>query len=141
MSRWSKVDFDSLPSAPGCYVILVDNLYLYVGASANIRQRLGSGRVQRHNGRLFTPWGVCTSLVVKVKSSVRVGDWLMDEYRLIRKLRPVLNSVGSTNRRWDRRDESGFPLTVRQYSNINNPEPSSVEHFVSGTRFIPMGTK
>ncbi len=141
MSRWSKVDLNSIPSAPGCYVLLINNVYLYIGASSNLRQRLGGGRIQRdrlRNDRIFTPWGVCNNVTIKIKTSVRVGDWLMDEYRLIRRLKPILNSVGSTNRRWDRRDMSGFPLTVKQYSNVNNPEPSSIEHFVAGVRFIPL---
>lgn len=139
MSEWRTISFDDVPRCAGCYVLVVDNLYLYVGASANLRLRLSNSRIQRLPDKICTPWGTCSSIALKIKPSLRRGDWLMEEYRLIRKLRPILNSAGSTNRRWDRRDGNGFPLKLREYLHINHPEPATVEEFISGIRFQPLG--
>jgi hypothetical protein len=66
------------PVAAGIYVLIEDGQAVYVGQSRDLRHRLSCH---------MPPEGT----VIKVKTSRRYGDWLMDELRLIRRLRPRRN--------------------------------------------------
>jgi hypothetical protein len=74
---------DALPAA-GCYAIYHSGRLVYLGSSANLKTRLSQHlRRQRDNSEIS----------VKVAPSRRNGDWLMREYRLIRRLRPRDNKM------------------------------------------------
>lgn len=96
-------DTYSFPDLPACYVISADG-HIYVGSTNNIRKRMLQHDIRPSYGCEFiTPWGICDKFILKYKLSVRFGDWLMWEARLIKRLRPALNVRGSKNRRrrWD----------------------------------------
>jgi excinuclease UvrABC nuclease subunit len=103
--RWHLIDptsYQQLPDLPGCYVIVVAGQPFYIGQSMSIRARFTTYRIRHswgsHRERM-TPWGCFEDVVVKVKFGRRYGDWLMREARLIRRLQPVMNCVGSVRPR------------------------------------------
>jgi|SRR5579872_6530491 len=101
-SNWKSArlfsdDPTDLPDLPGCYAIFGDGELVYIGSSENIRSRVCvSHRIEvaHYSDSVRTPWGYFTSLVVKYRLSKKTGDWLMIEYRLIRRLRPRGNRRG-----------------------------------------------
>lgn len=103
MSRWIEADpiySHRLPDVPAVYVFVLDSRYLFVGSTESLRKRMGSHDIRHsHGGELLTPWGQCSTVQMRYRQSRRLGDWLMDEFRLIRKLQPVLNCQGSTRKR------------------------------------------
>jgi hypothetical protein len=107
-----------IPSVACCYLFVIDQRHVYVGSTQDLlcrmRQHFRSFR-GGHDG-LQTPWGVCSSFVLKFKPSRRYGDWLMDEARLIKKLRPALNIRGVNSqpvRSKHKKSTDGFPLLDR----------------------------
>lgn len=105
-TKWIEYDLTcaaalfSLPHVPGCYVIYLDSQLMYVGQSSDICKRIASYRFRVGYGdSLLTPWGPFNSGHIKVHYSIKYGDWAMRELRLIRKLKPQLNCVGSTKKR------------------------------------------
>lgn len=101
MSRWSKAcllrDEDSVPHRPGVYVIYIYDRPVYVGQSSNLALRLRSYKFRYgYNRNIKTPWGDFhdeAPVYCKFKTTRRLGDWLMWEYRLIQKLQPEHNKV------------------------------------------------
>lgn len=101
---------------PGVYAIYLDGTLGYIGSSRDIGRRMSEHNIQLFVDRTSdknvpwvdsetgevsylwpqyyqTPWGKFTSVRVKIRRSRRSGDWLMHEYRLIRKLKPQFNIV------------------------------------------------
>ena len=103
--RWVSFSFfqpEDLPQTSACYVIMVENRVAYVGQTKNLRTRFkGHGIHRAYDPRTgyncwVTPWGcfLRSMLHFKRRVSERHGDWLMQEARLIRRLRPLWNRVG-----------------------------------------------
>lgn len=98
--------FSSVPSrvrGAGCYAIYIDDRLVYIGSTENLRSRLMQhGRAAHSNvfsGFIETPYGTCKRVSFKVKLSRRYGDWTMRELRLLRRLKPSGNVIG-TRRVW-----------------------------------------
>lgn len=98
--RWTSFDPISrfaIPATPGVYVIFFDGRAVYVGQTANLRARFGSHKF-RHayaKDRVLTPWGSTESgvkVTAKARPTKRYGDWAMIEMRLLRRIKPILNS-------------------------------------------------
>lgn len=88
---------DLLPHCAGVYAIYFDDYLKYIGSSKNIASRVGQHRIRYGYGKnIHTPWAdICSNTVItiKVKPSIKMGQWAMDEIRLIHKLRPEFNCV------------------------------------------------
>lgn len=88
---------DLLPHCAGVYVIYFDAAIKYIGCSKDVAARLGQHKFQYSYGKtLVTPWGEVPSstvVTVKVKPSTKMGQWAMQEIRLIHRLRPEFNCV------------------------------------------------
>lgn len=104
MSRWITGDptlYWNLPAVPAVYAVVLNGRVKYVGECINLFRRFNAYRMREgFGGGTFTPWGQFKgSLILKYSPSRRFGDWAMRELRLIRKLRPEWNCVGSTRPR------------------------------------------
>lgn len=106
MGNWKRNNFEPLEdwwkitSGPGCYAIYCDGQLIYIGQSANVLKRINSYKINYgYSNTIYTPWGCCSDLYVKVRKSKRRGDWLMVEYRMIARLRPKFNCVGGDRKR------------------------------------------
>lgn len=103
--RWVAFDpingFD-MPSAPAVYAVYFGPELVYIGQTSDLRARFSRHRFSHApGGGTSTPWGwlhADSRVVVKAKLSRRYGDWAMIELRLLRRLRPRLNSQFSTGR-------------------------------------------
>lgn len=104
--RWTS--FDPLhpltvPAKPGVYAIYLNDEIVYIGQSANLRNRLAGHRVRCGYARnIRTPWGDFPDdvpLAGKAKISKRFGDWAMWELRLIERIRPTFNKTFVNERR------------------------------------------
>jgi len=84
---WTKATRGSIPNMPGCYAIYRGRTLVYIGSTQNLNARL------ENHWRDSKRWGVTpnTPLTIKVRVSRKAGDWLMIEYRLIKRLRPEVN--------------------------------------------------
>ncbi len=88
-----------VPYGPHVYAIYVDGRLIYVGSSADLPNRMcqyafkatgdGQWSCRVRNRRI-----VAAEIYLMVKKSRKYGQWLMDEARLIRRLRPEMNRVG-----------------------------------------------
>lgn len=109
-SKWVTLNPENLsdiPRLPACYVIYLDNKLSYIGQSANVYKRFynyGIGPTRYSNYGSQTPWGRVRQITVKFRFSTRYGDWAMRELRLIHRLRPPLNCVGSSRHRGQKID-------------------------------------
>lgn len=98
MSRWLNFNVmgRDLPVVAGTYVIYFDGDLVYVGSSRNVRNRFSEHKFRPGFARnIITPWQDVpdtTKITIKVKPSRRLGDWAMDEIRLIHRLRPLFNT-------------------------------------------------
>lgn len=100
-STWVTADptiYWDLPAVPAVYALVLDGRVMYVGQSTNLFRRFNAYRMRlAYSDGTLTPWGqVPGELVLKYSPSRRYGDWAMRELRLIRRLRPAWNCVGST---------------------------------------------
>ncbi len=81
------------PPIPGCYAIFLDKELVYIGSTENMSLRMRAyqlrGSTVGEGGT--TCWGMFRKVEVRFVDSVRLGDWAMREYRLIRRLRPPFN--------------------------------------------------
>lgn len=103
---WVKVDVRPwvnqrhlVPDAPGVYAFIRDGRVVYVGQTVSLRRRLSEywyRWVDFRGGWIIDPR--IQGCVVKYSASRRYGDWLMREYRLIRRLQPLHNIVGRERR-------------------------------------------
>ncbi|MGS0573485.1 GIY-YIG nuclease family protein [Xanthomonas oryzae pv. oryzicola] len=83
-TRWVRFGAGaSLPPLPCCYVVYQGSELLYIGQTNNLRERFGY-----HAGHARFP----TGFRLKVRFGERYGDWAMRELRLIRRIRPPMNS-------------------------------------------------
>jgi excinuclease UvrABC nuclease subunit len=96
---WVEFDYlanmRGLPSVACCYAVYFDEELVYVGSTNDLRNRF-SGHAFRHGygKNIHTPWGEFPNTLkfnIKYKPSVKYGDWLMREARLIRRLQPRFN--------------------------------------------------
>jgi hypothetical protein len=109
MSYWIEVSRrrSAFPKGPGVYVVYQNNVVAYVGSTTELSRRCRVywfkyrnmamyGERDPYLGSWRTPWGPVPpgSIRIKVKRSRRLGDWLMWEYRLIRRLQPQQNRAG-----------------------------------------------
>jgi hypothetical protein len=106
MTRWHAFDMlvDSLdlPIRPACYAIYLNGSLRYIGQTANLRKRIAGHGIElaRYSDSIMTKeWGQFKACTIKANFGVRYGDWAMRELRLIRRLQPDLNCVGSIRRR------------------------------------------
>lgn len=102
-SCWITIDLGTAiaPDKPACYAIYLEGQLSYVGQTANLRKRLaGHGvEISRYSDSYKTPWGCFKLVVIKARFGTRFGDWAMRELRLIERLQPPLNCVGSIRKR------------------------------------------
>jgi excinuclease UvrABC nuclease subunit len=104
MSKWTTYSLDDLthiPKVAGCYAVYCNKKLIYVGQSTNVNKRIASYEFNytRYSDSIHTPWGICKSLMIKIRKSVKYGDWAMIELRLIKRLKPRFNCVGSSKKR------------------------------------------
>jgi hypothetical protein len=100
-SRWEALDWDHVvghdfPQDAGVYAFICNGRVVYVGSSVCLARRIKSHGLRYcvFSPVIITPWGRFDSVVVKLKVSRRYGDWLMDEARLLHRLKPVGNING-----------------------------------------------
>ena len=101
-SRWVCFypDKDMFPRLPACYVIYLDGALSYIGQASDLAVRMSSHGIRITYGNNYaTKWGHFKSVVVKARFSSRLGDWAMREIRLINRIQPPLNCVGSSRKR------------------------------------------
>lgn len=98
--RWTAFDprqWLFVPARPGVYAIYLGGEVVYIGQSANLRNRLQGHYIRPGYAKnIRTPWGDFPSdvpLLGKAKITKRFGDWAMWELRLIERLRPVFNKT------------------------------------------------
>lgn len=103
-SRW--LSFDGgwpmfAPDSPACYAIYLDGVLSYIGQTASLRKRLAGHKIDlcRYSEHINSTWGQFDKITIKAHFGVKFGDWAMRELRLIRRLQPPLNCVGSIKRR------------------------------------------
>ena len=86
----------ALPRVSGVYAVYFDGSLVYIGQSVDIANRFSEHRFRYGYAKVLrTPWAdvpIDTRITVKVKRSLRIGDWAMWEIRLINRLRPIYNS-------------------------------------------------
>lgn len=89
-ARWFSGELVSdFPPVAACYVFIIDGACVYVGSSVDLSVRMR----QHRNGPKWAGRGV----TVKYRPSMKYGDWLMRELRLIRRLQPAHNRLGVDN--------------------------------------------
>lgn len=103
-SRWVSLDAGfpmMFPAKPACYVIYLDGVLSYIGQTNDLRKRMAGHGIDicRYSEGFDTPWGQYDDVVIKARFGSRFGDWAMREARLIARLQPPLNCVGSTRKR------------------------------------------
>lgn len=95
--RWKTYDLmnSRLPRFAGVYALYISGDLVYIGSSTDIANRFSEHNVRfGYAKNIITPWVVVpetTSVELKVRRSVRRGDWAMWEIRLIGRLRPFFN--------------------------------------------------
>jgi predicted GIY-YIG superfamily endonuclease len=98
---WKKYDLLAvgrlgLPRVAGVYAIYFDDELVYVGSTCDLANRFSEHAIRFGYGHtIITPWRDVpntTQIHVKFKASKRLGQWAMDEIRLIAKLQPSLNT-------------------------------------------------
>lgn len=107
MTAWRRYNFYpfeewfSITRGAGVYAVYCDGVLIYIGQSADVLKRLESYKMNYgfSNGRIYTPWGFCKDLYVKVRSARRMGEHLMIEARMIARLKPKFNCVGGNRQR------------------------------------------
>lgn len=90
----------TFPSQPGCYVVYGDGELLYIGQTSNLYKRLAAHNIRYgYSNNILAPWGSFSQVVVKYRKSRRYGEWAMVEARLIKRIQPPFNCVGSVRKR------------------------------------------
>src|ERR1700687_4512111 len=73
---------------------------LFPDVETALRKRLYTHKIRISYGVGYvTAWGWFRSVTIKVRFGTRYGDWAMREARLINRLQPPLNCVGSIKKR------------------------------------------
>lgn len=87
MSYWrTVVTVEQLPQIPGVYALYENDELVYIGSTSNLFIRLICHR--------STDSILQKVSKIKYRRSVKYGDWLMYELRLITRLQPKLNAYG-----------------------------------------------
>jgi excinuclease UvrABC nuclease subunit len=98
-SAWKtyRIGIDEIPKGPGCYAVYADSRMIYVGQSSDVRKRFSNHKIDlcRYSEFVQTPWGIFREITVKIRISKKFGDWAMIESRLIKRLTPSMNCLGS----------------------------------------------
>ena len=98
---WSRWEYITSPREvgrePGLYAIRFCSAIVYIGSSSNLRSRLSTYPIWPDSERpRCAPWSIYFDdrheLEVCVSGSRRAGDWLMREYRLVRRIMPRHNT-------------------------------------------------
>ena len=101
MSAWQAIELfkrngQPLPKAAGVYAVYFGNEVVYVGSTCNLANRFHEHRIRYGYGKnIITPWADMPDtarVYIKFKQSRRLGQWAMDEIRLIAKIQPVFNT-------------------------------------------------
>ena len=98
-SKWVVYDATTslLPRKPACYVIYLDGVMSYVGQTRDLSSRMSNHGIRAGYGNsVFTKWGQFKEVIIKARFGDKYGDWAMRELRLISRLQPSLNCVGSS---------------------------------------------
>ena len=103
-TRWVLFDPSvsfGVPILPACYAVYLDGDMRYVGQTMNLRKRLQNHKIglQRYSGGYQSPWGDAKKIIVKARFGSKFGDWAMREMRLINRLQPAGNCLGSIRKR------------------------------------------
>jgi len=103
-SRWIRYAFErgaaGILNIPACYVIYLDGALSYIGQTCEMRKRLQTYRIcNSDSDGIITPWGIYRSVIIKIRYGTKYGDWAMREARLIYRIQPPLNCVGSIKKR------------------------------------------
>ena len=101
-SKWVRFEggVQAVPRKPACYAIYLDGQLSYVGQCGDLAKRLSAHGIRLGYGSsVITKWGSFASVVIKARFSDKLGDWAMREIRLIDRLQPPLNCVGSVAKR------------------------------------------
>jgi hypothetical protein len=99
-SKWISVGVRPAREMPACYAVYLDGSLSYIGQTTNLKKRfLNYGITTGYGDSFVTPWGSFSTVRVKVRYASKYGDWAMRELRLIRRLKPAFNCVGSTRKR------------------------------------------
>lgn len=97
--RWADyalfAGIGSLPRFAGTYAVFFDGDLVYIGSSTDVANRFSGHKIRYGYAKnIITPWcdvPQSTQITVRVKRSVRRGDWAMWEIRLIHRLQPQFN--------------------------------------------------
>lgn len=103
-SRWITFDGEfptRIPNIPACYVVYLDGALSYVGQTRGLRKRIYGHKIDlcRYSNHINSVWGQFNSITIKARFATKHGDWATRELRLIDRLQPELNCVGSVKRR------------------------------------------
>jgi hypothetical protein len=99
-----------LPLGPGCYALRADGKILYVGSTNQLYRRIKQhGWLVGDGGVYVKDRGFISGATVSYRKSIRAGDWLMVELRLIRRLQPAFNKAGMDRSRFESY-VAAFPL-------------------------------
>jgi excinuclease UvrABC nuclease subunit len=102
--RWITFEFNIEPmnllKSPAVYVVYGDGRLLYIGQSMDVQKRIDSHDIRYgYSNKIHTPWGSYDQVKIKVRYSSKYGDWAMRELRLIKRIQPPFNCVGSVRKR------------------------------------------
>ena len=110
--RWQvwnfcRYPFEELPLCGGCYAIYLGGVLSYIGSSVCLRNRVAHYGIELSidGQEKITPWGRFDDVTVKYRPTRKYGDWAMVELRLIRRLKPPLNKLGTSD--WVKQLSSG----------------------------------
>lgn len=91
--RWRAATPAEVHQTGGCYAIFDGTQLVYIGSAVDLRKRLSNQGIIARMPRPHAKLGSIPRPRLKITGSKRWGDWLTREARLIRRLRPPLNSV------------------------------------------------
>lgn len=102
MKHWTTISIDdttSWPRGPGVYALFNMRRLVYIGSAQNLYRRLLEHGIHRVHHASWFPRQGCepvprAHLALRIAASRRMGDWLMREYRLVRRLKPCFNVRG-----------------------------------------------
>lgn len=101
-SKWIAFDggVQIVPRKPACYAIYLNGTLSYIGQCGDLAKRLSAHGIRLpYGGGVITKWGAFQQVVIKARFGDKLGDWAMREIRLIDRLQPPLNCIGSVAKR------------------------------------------
>lgn len=95
MSHWQTTNnvnaYTRFPAAAAVYVVYVDSSLYYVGSTNNLDVRMRSSWCRKDKD----PHMREATIDIKFSLSIKYGDWLMKEARLIQRLGPRANVINN----------------------------------------------